>query len=195
MADPGEGLLDLVQRVAAEAGRREQVEAFASRSRSVTVRAHGGEVESLSVAEPAGVGVRVVVDGRQGFAYCGSLDESVVRETLAAARDNARFAEPDPHAGLAVPDGVVPPPIPTDPTPIDSLPLDDKVALALALESATVGLDPRVRTVRVAAYGDDLGASAELQRAAAAACAELALSPPVAVSCALGAPGKVNVFR
>ncbi len=159
-SDPTEGLLDLVQRVAAEAGPGEQVEAFASRSRSVAVRAHGGEVESLSVAEPAGVGVRVVVGGRQGFAYCGSLDEPVVRETLAAARDNARFAEPDPDAGLAVPDGVAPRPVPTDPSPIEQLPLDDKVALALALESATVGLDPRVRAVRVAAYGDDVGGSA-----------------------------------
>ena len=160
VGDPADGLLDLVTRVAAEAAPGEQVEAFASRSRSVAVRTHGGEVESLSVAEPAGVGVRVVVDGRQGFAYCGTLEESVVRETLAAARDNVRFAEPDPHAGLASPDGVAFVPVPADPGPIDALPIEDKVALALSLEAATVGLDPRVRAVRVAAYGDDVGASA-----------------------------------
>lgn len=159
-ADPADGLLALAQRVVAQAGSGEQVEAFVSRSRSVSVRAHGGEVESLSVAEPAGVGVRVVVDGRQGFAYCGTLDESVVRDTLTAARDNARFAEPDPHAGLAIPDGVASVPAPADPTPIDAMALEDKVALAIGLEAAAVGLDPRVRSVRVAAYGDDVGASA-----------------------------------
>lgn len=159
-SDTGGELLALVRRVAAEAGPNEQVEAFASRSRSVAVRAHGGEVESLSVAEPAGVGVRVVVDGRQGFAYCGTLDEAVVRDTLAAARDNVRFAERDPFAGLAAPDGVDPVVSPADPAPIDAMPLESKVALALELEAATVGLDPRVRAVRVAAYGDDIGASA-----------------------------------
>ena len=153
-------LLDLARRVADAAGPGEQVEAFVSRSRSVSVRAHGGEVESLSVAEPAGVGVRVVVDGRQGFAYCGTLDEEVVQDTLAAARDNARFAEPDPHAGLAVPDGVAQVAVPADPGPVDAVSLEDKVALALAVEAAAVGLDPRVRSVRVAAYGDDVGASA-----------------------------------
>lgn len=158
--DPAADLLAIVERVAAEASPGEQVEAFASRSRSVSVRAHGGEVESLSVAEPAGVGVRVVVDGRQGFAYCGTLDETVVRDTLNAARDNARFAERDPHAGLATPDGVPSVAAPADPVPIDAMALEDKVALAIELEAATVALDPRVRTVRVAAYGDDVGSSA-----------------------------------
>lgn len=60
--------------------------------------------------------------------------------------------------------------------------------------AASTAAGEGVPVVLVAAK-DDLGASAELQRAAAAACAELALSPPVAVSCALGALGKVNVFR
>ena len=47
------------------------------RSRDTEVRVYEGEVESLSSAESQGVGVRVVVDGRQGFAYAGTLDDDV----------------------------------------------------------------------------------------------------------------------
>ena len=59
------------------------------RSRDVDVKVFGGEVESLAVAEVEGVGVRVIVDQRQGYAWAGSLDADVVAETLAEARDNA----------------------------------------------------------------------------------------------------------
>ena len=38
------------------------------RTQHVDVQAYGGEVESLDVAESAGVGVRVIVDQREGFA-------------------------------------------------------------------------------------------------------------------------------
>ena len=147
-------LAELVAGVAAAAGPGEQIEAFASRSRSTTIRVHGGEVESLSVAEPAGIGIRVVTGGRQGFAWAGSLDAAVVSATLADARDNARFAEPDPDAGLAEPDGLEGVTLPGDPHDLATLSLDDKVAIALELERATVGRDPRVGSVRTALYGD-----------------------------------------
>ena len=55
----------------------------------------GGDVESLTVAEIDGVGVRVIVDARQGYAWAGSLDDDVITETLAEARDNAAFGSPD----------------------------------------------------------------------------------------------------
>lgn len=153
----GDELLALARRVLGEAGGGEQVEVFAARSRSVRVDAHGGAVESLSVAESAGVGVRCIVDGRQGFAHCGPLDEASVRATLAEARDNARFAEVDPWAGLAEPDGVSPVMPPFNPEAIGALGVDDKVAMAVALERAASSADPRVTGVRVAAYADHVG--------------------------------------
>src|SRR5258708_40022960 len=98
-------LLDLATMVVGWAAPGEQVEAYVSRSRTTSVRAYGGEVESLSSAEPVGAGIRVIAGSRQGFAYAGSLDETVLKETLEEARDNAAFSEPDPHAGLAIDDG------------------------------------------------------------------------------------------
>lgn len=153
-------LLDVAVRIAEMAKPGEQVEAFVARSTSTSVRAYGGEVESLTQASSAGIGVRVVVDHREGFAYAGTLDEGVVLEALAEARDNASFGEPDEFNGLATPDGVEAVDLDLWPEGLASVPTADKVALALELEQATTGRDPRVRGVRVAMYSDGLGEGA-----------------------------------
>jgi PmbA protein len=103
-------LLPLARQVAGAARPGEQVEAYVARSRSTEVKVFGGEVESVSSATIDGVGVRVVVDGRQGYAWAGSLDPDIVAETLEEARDNAGFGSPDEYHGLASPaDAALPP--------------------------------------------------------------------------------------
>ena len=99
-------LLAVADRVVAMAAPGEQVEAVVVRGTDTEIQVYGGEVESLSSAQSQGVGIRVIVDGRQGFAYAGTLDDDVIAETLAEARDNAGFATPDEFVGLAEPDGV-----------------------------------------------------------------------------------------
>ncbi|MEO6317378.1 MAG: TldD/PmbA family protein [Acidimicrobiales bacterium] len=153
-------LLDVAARIAEMAGPGEQVEAYVARSTSTSVKAYGGEVESLTQASSAGVGVRVIVDHREGFAYAGTLDEGVVLEALAEARDNATFGEPDEFNGLATPDGVAPADLDLWPEHLADVPTADKVAMALELEKATLGRDPRVTGVRVAMFADSLGEGA-----------------------------------
>ena len=87
-------------------GSGEQVEAVVVSGLDTEVRVYEGEVESLSSASPRASACGSIVDGRQGFAYAGSLDADVLAETLAEARDNARFATVDEFVGLAEPDGV-----------------------------------------------------------------------------------------
>jgi len=153
-------LLDLATRVVAWAGAGEEVEAYVSRSRTTNVRAYGGEVESLSSAEPVGAGIRVIAGGRQGFAWAGSLEETVLKETLTDARDNARFGEPDEYFGLAVPDGVDPPQLDLLRDELVAMPTADKVDLAIELERLARDRDPRVTGVRVASFSDSTGESA-----------------------------------
>src|SRR5258708_12162592 len=102
-------LLDLATMVVGWAAPGEQVEAYVSRSRTTSVRAYGGEVESLSSAEPVGAGIRVIAGNRQGFAYAGSLDEPVLKETLDEARVTPPFTAPPPHPPLPFSDAVLPP--------------------------------------------------------------------------------------
>jgi PmbA protein len=150
-------LADLVRSIVERADPDEQVEVVAARGSSTTVRAWDGAVESLTDASSAGVGIRVLAAGREGFAHAGSLDAAVIDEVLAEARDNARFAEPDPWSGLAVADGVVPPDLPETGAEVRATPTDRKVDLALALERAATGIDPRVTRVRNAIYADSFG--------------------------------------
>jgi PmbA protein len=153
-------LLQLAQRVAAEAAPGEEVEAFVSRGSSTSVKVHGGEIESLTQATSAGIGVRVVRDKRQGFAWAGSLDEAVVGEVLAEARDNAAFAEPEAWIGLAEPDGVVPPDVDLWRDGLAALPTERKVELALELERAVRQRDARIVGVRTSQWGDGSGEGA-----------------------------------
>ncbi len=135
----------------AEAG--EQVEAYVLRGTDLTARVSGGEVEQLSSATSEGVGLRVVRDGRVGFAWAGSLDRDIVADTLADARDNASFASPDDHAGLAEPDGVEAVPLDLWRDDVVATATADKIALAAEVERRVLA-DPRVRGLRFAEYQD-----------------------------------------
>jgi len=149
-----EDLLALAERVAGWAGTGEEVEVYVARGTETEVRAYDGQVESLTSATSAGIGIRVVVDHRLGFAWAGSLDESVLGETLAEARDNSRFATADEHVRLAVPDGVEAVPVDLWDEALASVPTARKVELALALEAQARAADPRIRQVDAADYGD-----------------------------------------
>ncbi len=154
----------LAARVVANARPGEEVETYVVRSRETEVKVFGGHVESVSVAGVEGAGIRVIIGGCQGYAWAGSLDADVVLETLAEARDNAGFGTPDEHIGLATRDEM------TSSSAVEGLDLwrDDlsavtteaKVALALELERRALGLDPRVRGVESAEYGDSMVESA-----------------------------------
>jgi PmbA protein len=127
------------------------------------VRAYDGAVESLTSADSSGVGIRILVDGpdgqgsRLGFAWAGSLDPAVVAAALGDARDNARYATPDPDVVLAEPDGVASVDQELWDEAVVTTPMEDKIALALDLERATRGADPRVRQVSSADYSDSRG--------------------------------------
>ncbi len=150
-------LLDLGQAIVERARPSEQVEAFVARSRSTSVRVHGGAVESFTRAESFGVGVRVIADRRQGFAHCGSFEPSAVHEAVEEARENARFAEPDEWGALPEPDGVPYPDIDGWSEAPGRFGEAAKVDLALALERDALALDPRVTASKAASYGDSMG--------------------------------------
>ena len=152
-------LLALAERVVAMAGSGEQVEAYVSRGLSTEVRIYEGEVEHFVSAQSEGIGIRVIRGGRTGTSYAGTLDESVVADVLAEARDNLGFAEVDEWAGLAEPDGV--PVVPQEfwNADLERTTTGRKIELAKTLEALTLGRDRRVR-VDDANYADSFGEAA-----------------------------------
>lgn len=155
-----EELLAIGDRIVGLAKPGEQVEVVVGRSTSTEVRVYDGEVEKLSTATSAGIGVRVIADHRQGFAYAGSLDEDVLAETLAEARDNATFATPDEWLGLAEPDGVPVPVLDLYREGLASVSVEDKIELARELERAVRAADPRITGVDAADFDDGISESA-----------------------------------
>jgi PmbA protein len=150
--DPAD-LTDLCEAAVAAAEGDEAVEAFAEESRHTEASALRGEVEGLTFAESRGVGIRLIVGGRLGYAWAAdpSLDE--VREAVGRARENAALAEPDEH-------NVLPGSETAEPMPelyrVDQaeIPAERKVAMALDLERRAVSIDRRATKVDMAQIGD-----------------------------------------
>jgi PmbA protein len=135
----------IADRVIAQAVSGEQVEAFVARGAETDIRTYEGEIEHFVSAQSEGIGIRVIRDGRTGFAYAGTLDESAIASVLAQARDNVSFGTPDEWAGLAEADGVGVVPQELWSEALASYPTDDKIKLAKELERLTSAADSRVR--------------------------------------------------
>jgi PmbA protein len=148
----------LAEKVLAEAGAGESVEVVISSGVDTEIRAYQGEIEHLVSAASGGVGVRVLHDGpggaRVGTAWAGTLDEATVLDVLREARDNARFATEEEFMAFARPDGVAPVNLELLDPGVEATPLDVKIAMALDLERAVRGSDPRIRQVESADYSD-----------------------------------------
>ena len=155
-----EELQVIADRVVDMAAPGEQVEAVVTWSRDTEVRAHGGEVEHFVASESTGVGIRVVAGGRQGLSWAGVLDDAALVETLSEARDNAGFGTPDPHAGLAEPDGVEAVELANYDERLTEVPPEHKIELALELERLVNGGDSRMFGVESADYADSIAAGA-----------------------------------
>lgn len=128
-------------------------EAYAAHERNREVRAHGGEVESLTAAAQTGIGVRAWIGTRVGYAYGTDLSEPGVAAIAARAAAAARVADEDEFAG------------PPEPAPVEALAgisdpglatwtSAEAAELALAVERAGLAADRRVVGVEQAVYAD-----------------------------------------
>lgn len=154
-------LLALADSVIEQAEPGEQMEAVVSWSHDTEIRVADGDVEHFVESDSAGLGVRIVRDGRTGLAWVGSLgDASAIRECVAEARDNAEFATPDPDAGLAEPDGVVPAELALFDARLEAVDTQTKIDLAAELERRILDADPRMVGLEAADYADSVAAGA-----------------------------------
>jgi PmbA protein len=148
-------LLNLAAQALDDAGATEQTEAYATHGAGTSVKVFEGEVETLTVAETRGVGIRLVVDGRMGYASTSDVTANGLRAALEQARANAAHATADPG-------NVLPEPADWQPLPgiaaagFTAVDPARKVELALELEELTRAADPRISGVSAASYGDGI---------------------------------------
>jgi PmbA protein len=148
-------LSELCRRALADTSAGEEVEAYAESSRRTEVKARGGEVDALTSSESRGLGIRLIVGGRLGYAWAADPDESEVRELLVAARAAAEHSTADDANGL-------PSAAPAEEVPglfrdaVADHPSERKVALALDLERAATSVRPEVRKIEDVIYADSI---------------------------------------
>jgi PmbA protein len=151
-----------------DADTAEAAEAYAEESRSTRIEARTGEIERLSASESRGVGVRVIIDGRLGYAWAADPSPDEAAALLPAARENAALATPDESNDLPAPAAAEPIPD-LFREPLAAMEPDGKVQLALDLERAATNADPAVRKVEEVTYGDAVSRVAVASTAGVAA--------------------------
>lgn len=98
-------LLEVCRRVVARARKAgaTQAEAYAERTREASVRVRDGEIEDLVEATGKGLGLRVIREGRLGFAYTSDFSEDSLAEFVRRALALAKVSER--HPANRLPDG------------------------------------------------------------------------------------------
>jgi PmbA protein len=135
-------------------------EAFCQDSTGLELRIFEAEVESLTEAGERGLGLRVWVDHRAGYAYGTDLSEEGVAEIARGAVEAARAVDPDEHAAAPEPAAAAEPiPALADPE-AEAWTTERKLELALAIERAARDADSRVIAIETTVFVDDRGSAA-----------------------------------
>lgn len=143
---------DVVER-ALEAGA-EEADVYLQTSTDFSVQVRKGEIETLTQAGGKGLGLRVFVDKRQGFASTSDFDTDSLDRLIATTVALAAVADRKEENGLAEEsESVSRPELKLyDPT-VESVPTEQKIALARQCEAAAFAADPRISNSEGAGFG------------------------------------------
>lgn len=130
-------------------------EAYASEDAGREIRAHGGEIESLTAATQRGIGLRAWIGHQVGYAFGTDLSEAGIAAISARAAEAARAADEDEFTGPPAAEGAVAELQLSDPS-ISEWPADRVADLTLAIERAALDADQRVAAIEQAVYADSI---------------------------------------
>lgn len=126
-------------------------EAYLNANKELTIEVRDGRVETMKLAQDRGLGLRVVIDGRTGFAFTTDLGKQAVDDIVYQAITNAASTAADPYRALPRPAPSYPELELYDPA-IRQSSVEEKIELARAMESAARDFDPRVKIIENSAY-------------------------------------------
>jgi PmbA protein len=154
--------LERAARVAVEAALAagaQHADAWCEDSLDRTVRVYDGAVESVTEAGSKGAGVRVLRDGRAGYAYGSDLGEQGLGALARAAAEAAAGTEADEYASIpsAEPGAEIEGLVSAE---LESWTMEQRIDLALAVERAARSRDPLVSNVEDTVYADSVSRAA-----------------------------------
>lgn len=150
-------LKNLAQKLASQAKPGEEIEVYVSQGNDTEITVYQQDIENMTTASSTAVGIRVINSHREGSAWAESLDESVLNQTLANARENASIAEADEFAAMVKPSDISGE-VGTERNGWDdtilTTSLSDKIELVLELDRRASAFDARIKDVPSCDYED-----------------------------------------
>lgn len=138
---------------AAEVAGAGQAEAVFSHYSGLSIRVFRGRIEAFEREETAGIGIRVLTGGREGYAHTERLDEAAVRLAGRMAIENAAIVPADEFARIEnYPEPPEAPPLYNPALP--QVLLERKIDLARKMEQQAYDTDQRVINVPYAGYSE-----------------------------------------
>ena len=129
-------------------------EIYYGSSSRLGISAEDGEVEDYSFSAPYGVSLRVIVDGGIGFSFATRPDDEALARMVADSMAGAQYTTKDDRYRFADPVKNIPDVGDLIDETLENVPLSEKIERALAIERAALSVDPRVKRVRGARYGE-----------------------------------------
>ena len=129
-----------------------EAEAFLINRKELSLEVAEERLENLKRSQEMGIGIRVIAEGRMGFAYSSDLSKQAIRSTVEDALRISRFTAVDYHHILPGRQEYQAPE--ACDARIAETALEDKVDLALTLERIARGVDQRIPIVERAGYED-----------------------------------------
>lgn len=130
-----------------------QGEVFLLNSRDTTVEVADEKVENLKIAEEQGLGLRVIVNQRLGYAYTSDFSHIALQRLVEAAFNNAQQTQADEGWHLTKPQAKYPQLELID-EKISEITLEEKINNALIMEQAAREYDSRVKITEKTVFND-----------------------------------------
>ncbi|NOY53217.1 MAG: TldD/PmbA family protein [Deltaproteobacteria bacterium] len=132
----------------------ENAEVYLLSSRATTIEVKDQKVDAFISANIRGAGLRVIEEGRAGFAFAALSDGSEIDALVQHAVTAAKFTEPDSHNCLPGPTEIPDVDLQLFDSGIAAVPEEEKIARAMTLEQTARERDSRIKVVRKAATHD-----------------------------------------
>lgn len=127
-------------------------EVYLESGRDLSISILNGEIETIEEASSAGIGFRVIVDGRMGFSHCNDLTEKSLDDTIARAVEFARLTTPDKYNALPGKQQIKMVEGLNDPGLTD-VSMEEKIKRAIDVEKAAMA-DPAITKSSGSSYGE-----------------------------------------
>lgn len=129
-------------------------EAFLLHERELSIEVNNCQVETLKQAEEIGLGVRVINEGRLGFAYTSDLSTAAILAVVSDAINIAKYTSPDENNILPAGKFSYPKMDFLYDESFNQINVDEKINLAYQIEQIAQQYDERISVIERAGYED-----------------------------------------